>query len=277
MKCFYFVISFFLCIFVYVLIKYKKKTINYMAKGYIYKYTYPNGKVYIGQTRVSVEERHKQHMWASKHDDDRRCLCEVAIAKYGEPILETIEVVDVDDANITDLCKLLDEAEIKWIRHYNSTDTSKGYNVKGGGTHKTPERFILDEKYDEIWKNGKYEEDIDHVWEVLSNIGIKICETNEPLNKEEKHVWYKIRFDSPYFETTSFCKLYNSVLNNDSMKIYLDLDELLGIEEDKLKDIQTFDKIIEQAIRYYAQYESGKVWDVVVKNKDRFIKEYFEK
>jgi hypothetical protein len=94
-------------------------------KGYIYKYTYPNGKVYIGQTRVSVEERHKQHMLASKHDDDRRCLCEVAIAKYGEPIVETIETIEVDDTNPTLLCKMLDEAEAKWIQKYDSTNTGE--------------------------------------------------------------------------------------------------------------------------------------------------------
>ncbi len=32
-----------------------------MAKGYIYKYTFPDGKVYIGQTRRPPEERHREH------------------------------------------------------------------------------------------------------------------------------------------------------------------------------------------------------------------------
>lgn len=59
-----------------------------MKRGFIYKYTYPNGKVYIGQTRTSVNERHNQHMIASKRK--HCCVCEAAIAKYGEPKLETI-------------------------------------------------------------------------------------------------------------------------------------------------------------------------------------------
>ena len=125
-----------------------------MVKGFIYKYTFPNGKVYIGQTRVSVEERHKQHMWASKPDNDRRSVCERAIAKYGEPILETIEEIEVDDANITDLCEKLDDAEMKWISYYNSTDTTKGYNIKGGGVHKTPDKFILEETIQNIWEKN---------------------------------------------------------------------------------------------------------------------------
>ena len=244
-------------------------------KGFIYKYTYPNGKVYIGQTRVSVEERHKQHMWASKHDDDRRCLCEVAIAKYGEPIVETIETIEVDDANITDLCKKLDEAEMKWISYYNSTDTTKGYNVNGGGTHKTPEEFILQEKYYEIWNKGKYEEDISHIWGILYDIGDKLCNTNNPLNKEEKNVWYKIRFNSPYFNFTNFCGLYNSVLNKGDMIIFMGLEESFSTNDEELNSQDTFNKIMDRAIIQYAQYMSRKVWESVEKHKEKYIKEYY--
>ena len=31
-------------------------------KGYIYKYTFPDGKVYIGQTRRDPEIRHREHI-----------------------------------------------------------------------------------------------------------------------------------------------------------------------------------------------------------------------
>ena len=31
-------------------------------KGYIYKYTFPDGKVYIGQTRRPIELRHAEHL-----------------------------------------------------------------------------------------------------------------------------------------------------------------------------------------------------------------------
>ena len=31
-------------------------------KGVIYKYTFPNGKVYIGQTRRNPELRHREHL-----------------------------------------------------------------------------------------------------------------------------------------------------------------------------------------------------------------------
>ena len=35
-------------------------------KGWIYKLTYPNGKVYIGQTRRSVAQRWSEHIFNSK-------------------------------------------------------------------------------------------------------------------------------------------------------------------------------------------------------------------
>lgn len=244
-------------------------------KGFIYKYTYPNGKVYIGQTRVSVEERHKQHMWASKHDDDRRCLCEVAIAKYGEPIVETIETIEVDDTNPTLLCKLLDEAEMKWIQEYDSTNTANGYNVMGGGQHKTPKKFILEEKYNEIWEKGEYIKDIENIWSILYDIGDKLCNTNKPLNKKEKQVWYKTRFNSPYFDYTNFCGLYNSVLNKGDMIIFMGLEELFIANDEELNSQDTFNKIMDRAINQYAQYMRRKVWESVEKYRDKYIKDWY--
>jgi hypothetical protein len=34
-------------------------------KGYIYKYTFPDGKVYIGQTVRPVAARHREHITPS--------------------------------------------------------------------------------------------------------------------------------------------------------------------------------------------------------------------
>ena len=112
-------------------------------KGYIYKYTFSNGKVYIGQTRVSVRERHYQHMGASR-DPNRWTPCEMAIAKYGEPRCDIIETIEVDDHENLRLSNLLDEAEKKWIKYYDSTIVNgKGYNVQLGGKKCPPQEFIL--------------------------------------------------------------------------------------------------------------------------------------
>lgn len=106
-------------------------------QGYIHKYTYPNGKVYIGQTRTSVKERHQQHMSASK-DPARRCVCEIAMAKYGEPVLETIETIEVEDKESAKFVGLLNGAERKWNDKYDSANRANGYNIQHGGKMVTP-------------------------------------------------------------------------------------------------------------------------------------------
>ena len=234
-------------------------------KGYIYKYTYPNGKVYIGQTRVSVEARHKQHMWSYKNDIERRTLCEIAIAKYGEPIVETIETIEVDDDKPTLLCKKLDEAEMKWIHEYDSTDTQKGYNIIGGGQHKTPIDFILQEKWHEIFDKEKYIDTILYIENILNTIVdkngivgdngeiIKFHLRGSDLTKEEKNVWYGIKFKGGWNNREM---TFNSFVKTYPIPDYLD-------------------DIIINAFDDYKAYISKSIWDSIYKNKDRIIKEWY--
>lgn len=112
--------------------------------GYIYKYSFPNGKVYIGQTRTSVQQRHYVHM-SDARKKGRGTLCDEALAKYGEIQPETIETIEVDETESTKLHELLNEAEIKWIKFYDSTNKQKGYNIQQGGEIVTPDIMILEE------------------------------------------------------------------------------------------------------------------------------------
>jgi group I intron endonuclease len=168
-------------------------------QGFIYKYTYPNGKVYIGQTRVGVKERHYQHMSASK-DPKRRTICEIAIAKYGEPKLEVIETIEVEDNEATKLNDLLNEAEKSWIEKYDSTNRDKGYNIQNGGERITPEEYILQEKWYEIYEKEGWGEGLGYIRHILDNIIekngnvgsdgeiIQFHLKNSDLTKEERRV-----------------------------------------------------------------------------------------
>ena len=105
---------------------------------YIYKITNNiNGKIYIGQTVGTVENRFGEHCRASKCNTpiDR------AINKYGR---ENFSVEVLDETN--DLEKL-NKLEIFYINKYNSTDVSVGYNICDGGEgtmgyHHRPESCI---------------------------------------------------------------------------------------------------------------------------------------
>lgn len=93
--------------------------------GIIYKATnLINGKVYIGQTTNSLEQRVKQHFF--KKDDGT--YFHNALKKYGQ---DGFKWDIIDQANNEDE---LSKKEIYWIAYYESfTDKSKGYNSTSGG------------------------------------------------------------------------------------------------------------------------------------------------
>jgi predicted GIY-YIG superfamily endonuclease len=77
----------------------------------IYKITFPNDKVYIGQTRRSVKQRLNEH-----HKGRRKSVLQKALVKYG---IENIKV-NVIKSNLS-----LDEAnelEVKLIKPFQDKD-----------------------------------------------------------------------------------------------------------------------------------------------------------
>jgi group I intron endonuclease len=93
--------------------------------GYIYKITNDiNQKIYIGQTRCSLEDRWRGH----RHDafiEEKTAKLQRAIRKYGLEhfTLEMIEECSND---------MLNEREEYWIEYYNSYYS--GYNSSRGGS-----------------------------------------------------------------------------------------------------------------------------------------------
>ena len=93
--------------------------------GYIYKITnLINGKIYIGKTTSSIEERWKEHIHSINRDNIKNRPLYKAINKYGIKnfSIEKIEEVQAD---------ILSEREIYWINFYDSFKT--GYNATLGG------------------------------------------------------------------------------------------------------------------------------------------------
>jgi group I intron endonuclease len=94
----------------------------------IYKSTNKiNGKVYIGQTTKSLEQRIKGHIRESKIESNRPFI--TSINKYG---IDDFIFEVIDSANNLDE---LNDKEIYWIDFYNSVSPN-GYNVTGGGQGK---------------------------------------------------------------------------------------------------------------------------------------------
>lgn len=91
-----------------------------------------NGKIYIGQTTLTLEERKKTHKRDSQRISDeklKRNHFYRAIRKYGwenfswEVLQDNIETIDE-----------LDELEQYYIKLYNTfNNPSRGYNNQSGG------------------------------------------------------------------------------------------------------------------------------------------------
>lgn len=97
-------------------------------KGVIYKYTFPNGKVYIGQT-INPRSRKSQHL--CKSTGARNVAFWRAYEKYGSVEYEEIEHVAEYSRDV--LCDKLNDLEQKYIAEYKSTNPKYGYNLTSGG------------------------------------------------------------------------------------------------------------------------------------------------
>ena len=94
----------------------------------IYKITnIINGKIYIGKTKGSLNNRMGTHKSSAKRNNDNQIIHK-AIRKYGwdnfKPEIVEDEIQTID---------LLNKREIFYIRLFNSTNHDIGYNLSTGG------------------------------------------------------------------------------------------------------------------------------------------------
>ena len=94
--------------------------------AYIYKITNDiNGKIYIGKTLLTVEERFKQHYHDSQRESMNHRPLYAAMRKYG---CNHFSVETVEETNLPE------EREKYWIEYYGSF--KNGYNATVGGDGK---------------------------------------------------------------------------------------------------------------------------------------------
>lgn len=116
----------------------------------IYKVTnLKNQKVYIGQSRNSLEHRKSQH-YREANSSGRNNYFHRALNKYNKSdfIWEVLEEYNS--------LEKLNAAEIKYIAEYNSTNRDIGYNRKLGGEQGlccSSTKKLIGEHTKEVWKD----------------------------------------------------------------------------------------------------------------------------
>ncbi len=180
-------------------------------KGYIYKYTFPDGKIYIGQTK-NIEKRRREHV--DPQAGPKNTGFWEAYQKYGKYEFEIIRELEYDD--IDELTYYLNLYESGYIHQFQSNNPMFGYNIKEIGTVAFRATKILQNKYNELKKN--YLSKLTPIYESAFK---KIFRTKKPLTDEEKQlilVRYKDRFPLPTFiENYNFDDLSKNKRNQDTL------------------------------------------------------------
>lgn len=160
-------------------------------KGTIYKYTFSDNKVYIGQTRHATL-RYKEHF--DKSLGPTNSALWDAYQRLGEPKYEVLYEKDFE--NEYELERTLNIVETYYIDHFDAANPKYGYNIRKCGTSnkslKILERVVDAICHAELEEKGK-------ICDIVSN---KIWNTKEPLTKDEKFfVRDKFRNKNIYQET----------------------------------------------------------------------------
>ena len=166
-----------------------------MRSGVIYLYTFPNGKVYVGQTRRDPKVRHREHL-DPKIGPTNGAFWK-AYQEQGEPKYEILETYQYE--NVEQLIDVLNNRETFFINKYKATDPDYGYNVKPTGTvglHGEPKICRLCDAY--------YYHYMHKIWPHFLMVEEKI-KNEEILDDDEKEIYqeYFVEKNAFYHEDGS--------------------------------------------------------------------------
>jgi hypothetical protein len=196
-------------------------------KGYIYKYTFPDGKIYIGQTK-NLEQRKRQHIDPISGPANTGFW--EAYQRFGKYDFEVLKELEYEDEDI--LSYYLSLWERGYIYQYKADDPDYGYNKTSFVATKNKKRTILLEKYTDVFYRI-----LQKLMNVFFSMEHKVWETHEPLTDEEKvFVTGRYKDGNPfYLDSFDFDNLSNNRHLDEMEEFYL--EEYLGsirnmIEED---------------------------------------------
>lgn len=212
-------------------------------KGFIYMYTSPSGKKYIGQTTQSLKQRAKNGGNGYKN-------CSVfykAIKKYG---WKNFQVEILEEAPI----ELLDEKEMEWIEFYN-TFVPNGYNISSEGLGHSKQIFQYD------CKKGNFLKSYPSLTEaVKQNSFNSIQPISDCLHNRQKQAY-------GYFWTTTFVERIDPInyFSPEKKKVYAyNLDGSFFEEFDSItqgsKETNTNRGDIGKCLKGKIRYANGLIW-----------------
>ena len=187
-------------------------------KGIIYKYTFSDGKVYVGQTRRYPERRKQEHLDTSAGPRNKGFW--EAYERLGEPKYEVL--FEVERENEDELVYILNMLESLSIAKYEATNPKYGYNIKKYGNVSTKSHIILNKKFEELFNIISSER-----LKLYNSALKKIWTTKEPLTEEEKFLVREKYRDVNIFQSSIDKFDFDILSNNDDGLLELIADDAL--------------------------------------------------
>lgn len=187
-------------------------------KGIIYKYTFPDGKVYIGQTR-NPEKRKHDHI-DPKIGPVNKGFWE-AYQRFGTYEYQVIREIESD--NEDELIDLLNRYESGYIYQYKADDPKYGYNLVSYATVVTETEKILRRLHKSI-QNDFFNNEM----QILESASEKIWRTKKPLTDKEKFLLTEAYPDSIWMDYLKDFDFINPINNAITEQTAFYLDEHIG-------------------------------------------------
>ena len=187
-------------------------------KGIIYKYTFPDGKVYIGQTR-NPEKRKREHI-DPKTGPVNTGFGE-AYQRFGTFEYEVIREIESD--NEDELIDLLNRWESGYIYQYKADNPEYGYNRTSFASVGIESKKILRCVY-----NAIQEDYFNSEVQILDSASEKIWRTKLPLTEEELFLITEKYPDSPWLDSLKDFDFKNLHKNRITERREFYLDEHFG-------------------------------------------------
>lgn len=187
-------------------------------KGVIYKYTFPDGKVYIGQTR-NPEKRKREHI-DPKTGPVNTGFWE-AYQRFGTYEYKVIREIESD--NEDELIDLLNRWESGYIYQYKADNPEYGYNRTSYASEGIESKKILRRVY-----NAIQEDYFNSEIELLDSASKKIWRTKQPLTEEELFLITEKYPNSPWLDSLKDFDFKNLRKNRITEKREFYIEEHIG-------------------------------------------------
>jgi len=214
-----------------------------MRTGIIYKFVFPNEKIYIGQTIQTIEERVRQHKKDSLSKDYKICR---AIRKYKD-----FEVFILHKDIAIDL---LNELEIREIANHNSLYNGYNSTLGGFGASGFKHTEVSKKKISKPgYKNPSSrlnKDDVSYIRRMFNINNISIIVLSKKFNVNYSTI-YNVVMNKSYYD-----KLYNPPKT--TCKI---------TKDDK-------NAIVKKYLEKYTQKELAKLYNITVRRVGAILKEY---